>query len=212
MDTSARDFRRFDENDDSAFYSFPRRVVHIDDRAIAALTRLYETLVPSGGRVLDLMASWRSHLPAGFRGTAIGLGLNAVEMAENPQLAAAVVLDLNSGPGLPFADAAFDAVVCAVSVQYLTQPLDVFREIRRVLRAGAPFVVSFSNRCFPDKAVALWRVTDDPQHLDVVTAYFADSAQPGHPWTATETFGHTPALGDPLYAVWARRAPDDSAG
>ncbi|MDP2702709.1 MAG: methyltransferase domain-containing protein, partial [Candidatus Rokubacteria bacterium] len=163
MDTSARDFRRFDEDDDSAFYSSPRRVVHIDGGAIAALTRLYAALVPSGGHVLDLMGSWRSHLPASFGGTAIGLGLNAVEMAENPQLAAAVVHDLNRDPGLPFADAAFDAVVCAVSVQYLTRPLEVFREVRRVLRPGAPLIVSFSNRCFPDKAVALWRVTDNQQ-------------------------------------------------
>lgn len=203
MDTSARDFRRFDEDDDSAFYSFPRRVVHIDDGAIAGLTRLYTALVPPGGRVLDLMGSWRSHLPTSFSGTAIGLALNAVEMAENPQLTAAVVHDLNRAPGLPFADATFDAVVCAVSVQYLTRPLDVFREVHRVLRPGAPFVVSFSNRCFSDKAVALWRVTDDQQHVEVVTAYFADS---GRAWIPVATFEHTPAMGDPLYAVWARRA------
>jgi SAM-dependent methyltransferase len=211
VDTAARDFRRFDEDDDSAFYSFPRRVVHIDDGAIEALARLYAALVPTRGRVLDLMSSWRSHLPAGFGGTAIGLGLNAVEMAENPQLTAAVVHDLNREPGLPFADAAFDAVVCAVSVQYLTRPLEVFREVRRVLRPGAPLVVSFSNRCFPDKAVALWRVTDDKQHVEVVTAYFADSAEPGRAWAAAETFEHTPRQGDPLYTVWARRAPGDSA-
>jgi SAM-dependent methyltransferase len=204
VDTPARDFRRFDEDDDSAFYSFPRRVVHIDDGAIAALTRLYAALVPSSGRVLDLMPSWRSHLPVSFRGAAIGLGLNSVEMAENPQLTASVVHDLNREPGLPFADAAFDAVVCAVSIQYLTRPLKVFREVRRVLRPGAPFIVSFSNRCFPDKAVALWRATDDQQHVEVVTAYFADSAGPGCAWAAVETFGHTPSLGDPLYAVWAR--------
>jgi len=204
VDTPARDFRRFDEDDDSAFYSFPRRVVHIDDGAIAALTRLYAALVPKGGSVLDLMSSWRSHLPASFGGTAIGLGLNAVEMAENPQLAAAVVHDLNREPGLPFGDATFDAVVCAVSVQYVTRPLDVFREVRRVLRPGAPFVVSFSNRCFPDKAVALWRVTEDHEHAEIVTAYFTDSAEPGRSWGAVETFGHTPSLGDPLYAVWAR--------
>jgi len=204
VDSSARDFRRFDEDDDSAFYSFPRRVVHIDDGAIVALTRLYAVLVPAGGHVLDLMSSWRSHFPASFGGAAIGLGLNAVEMAENPQLASAVVHDLNREPGLPFADATFDAVVCAVSVQYLTRPLDVFREVRRVLRPGAPFVVSFSNRCFPDKAISIWRVTDDQQHVDVVTAYFADSAEPGRAWTAAETFAHTPPLGDPLHAVWAR--------
>lgn len=211
MDTSAWDFRRLDEDDDSAFYSVPRRVVHIDDDAIAALTQLYAALVPTGGRVLDLMASWRSHLPASFGGTAIGLGSNAVEMAENPQLSAAVVHDLTREPSLPFADATFDAVVCAVPVQYLTRPLEVFRAVRRALRLGAPFVVSFSNRCFPDKVVALWRVSDDQQHVDVVTAYFARSAGPDCAWVALETFEHTPPLGDPLYAVWARRPADASA-
>lgn len=205
MDSPAQKFRRFDEADDSEFYSFPRRVVHIDDGAIAALTRLYAALVPAGGRLLDLMSSWRSHLPAGFGGTAIGLGLNAVEMAENPQLAAAIVHDLNREPRLPLADATFDAVVCAVSVQYLTRPLEVFREVRRVLRPGAPFVVSFSNRCFPDKAVALWRTADDRQHVEVVSSYFGDSAEPGRAWTPPEAFGHAPPAGDPLYAVWAKR-------
>jgi SAM-dependent methyltransferase len=136
--------------------------------------------------------------------------LNEVEMAENPQLTAAVVHDLNREPGLPFADAAFDAVACAVSVQYLTRPLEVFREVRRVLRPGAPFVVSFSNRCFPDKAFAHWRGTDDRQHAEVVPAYSADSAEPGRAWAAVETFEHAPRRGDPLYAVWARRASGES--
>jgi len=76
------------------------------------------------------------------------------------------------------------AVMCAVSAQSLTRPLDVFREVRRVLRPSAPFVVSFSNRCFPDKAVALWHVSDDQQHVDVVTTYFTDSAEPGRNWGA----------------------------
>jgi SAM-dependent methyltransferase len=211
VDTGARDFGRIDEGDDSAFYSFPRRVVHIDDGAIAALTGLYEALVPARGQILDLMSSWRSHLQASFRGAATGLGLNEVEMTENPQLAAFVLHDLNREPRLPFADAAFDAVVCAVSVQYLTRPLEVFREVRRVLRRGAPFVVSFSNRCFPDKAVALWRATDDAQHVEVVKGYFADSAEPGRGWTPPEAFGHAPPNGDPLFAVWAERAPADPA-
>lgn len=206
MGTPAREFRRFDEDDDSVFYAFPRRVVHIDDDAIAALTRLYSALVPTGGRVLDLMASWRSHLPADFGGVAIGLGMNALEMAENPQLRAAIVHDLNRQPGLPFANAAFDAVICAVSVQYLTRPLDIFRETRRVLRPGAPFIVSFSNRCFPEKAVALWRSTDDQRHVEIVRAYFSESADAAFTWGAVEAFEHIPQRGDPLYAAWARRA------
>jgi SAM-dependent methyltransferase len=199
-------FRRLDEEDDAAFYSFPRLVVHIDDGAIAALSAIYARLLPPRGRVLDLMSSWRSHLPGSFAGEAVGLGLNAVEMADNPQLAGRLVHDLNRAPALPFEDASFDAAVCAVSVQYMTRPREVFRDVRRVLRPGAPFVVSFSNRCFPDKAVALWRVSDDAQHVGIVTGYFASAAEPGAGWTPVEAFAHEPPEGDPLYAVWARRA------
>src|SRR3989442_9230515 len=113
--------------------------------------------------------------PASFAGTLIGVGLNRDEMRENPQLAQAVVHDLNREPKLPFNDGAFDAALCAVSVQYLTQPVEVFQEVRRTLKRGAPFVVSFSNRCFPEKAVALWRAASDDQHGAIVTAYFAPS-------------------------------------
>src|SRR5262245_31721802 len=146
-------YGREDESPDGCFYGLPRKVVHIDDGAIAALCRLYAELLPGGGRLLDLMSSWRSHLPAGLSPReVVGLGLNAEEMADNPQLTRAVVHDLNRDPRLPFAHEEFDGAMCAVSIQYVRHPLRVLREVRRVLRPGAPFVVAFSNRCFPAKA------------------------------------------------------------
>ena len=196
-------FDRLDEDDDALFYSFPRRVVHIDDGAIAALGRLYAELLPRQGRVLDLMASWRSHLPPSFAGPLVGLGMNEEEMADNPQLSEVIVHDLNRDARLPLADAAFDAAVCAVSVQYLTRPLEVFREVGRVLRPEAPFVVSFSNRCFPQKAVALWRATSDEQHLTLVELYFG--AAGGFSEPRRRMF--EPEHGDPLLAVSATRLP-----
>jgi hypothetical protein len=199
-------FRRINEEDDGFFYAFPRRVVHIDGGAIEALRSLYERLLPPGGLVLDLMASWRSHLPESFHGTVVGLGMNRDEMVDNARLANAIVHDLNREPRMPFEDAAFDAVVCAVSVQYLTRPVDVFREVSRTLRPGAPFVVSFSNRCFPEKAVALWRVATDEQHGAIVAAYFAASRDADGAWGDIVEWAHTPAQGDPLYAVWSTRA------
>lgn len=200
-------FRRRDEEDDRLFYSLPRLVVHLDDGALTALTALYAKLLPPRGTVLDLMSSWRTHLPPSFAGAVIGLGLNREEMQANPRLAQALVHDLNREPQLPFNDAAFDAVVCAVSVQYLTKPVEVFREVLRTLRAGGPFVVSFSNRCFPDKAVALWQAADDTQHAAIVTAYFVASAhEPGGAWGPLGEYAYTPAGGDPLWAVWACRA------
>lgn len=197
-------YARDDESPDDLFYGPPRKVVHIDDDAIAALGRLYVEVLPPGGRLLDLMSSWRSHLPTGFRaGEVVGLGLNAEEMADNPQLAGHVVHDVNREPRLPFDDGSFDAATCAVSIQYVVHPLRLFGEVRRVLRAGAPFVVSFSNRCFPTKAVAVWLDTTDEQHVTLVRTYFDKAGG----WTEVTAEDRSPA-GDanPLYAVWARRA------
>jgi SAM-dependent methyltransferase len=196
-------YAREDESGDDRFYGVPRKVVHIDDGAIAALGRLYGEVLPAG-RLLDLMSSWRSHLPAGPRpGEVIGLGMNADEMADNPQLTKAVVHDVNRDPRLPFGDGEFDGAMCAVSIQYVLHPLRVFREVRRVLRAGAPFVVSFSNRCFPTKAVAVWLGTSDVQHRMLVRTYFEAAGG----WRDVADEDRSPeGDGDPLYAVWARAA------
>lgn len=194
-------YERDDESPDDRFYSVPRKVVHIDDGAIAALTRVYAEVLPAGGRVLDLMSSWRSHLPDGVR--AVGLGLNAEEMADNPQLTRHVVHDVNREARLPFGDEEFDGVTCAVSIQYVTHPLRLFREVHRVLRPGAPLVLSFSNRCFPTKAVAVWLGTTDAQHVTLVRAYFEAAGG----WMDVSAEDRSPGDGrDPLYVVWARRA------
>jgi SAM-dependent methyltransferase len=125
-------------------------VVHIDDGAIAALGQAYAELLPRAGTLLDLMSAWRSHLPPELEAATglevLGLGMNAEEMADNPQLERFVVHDLNREPTLPFRSEVFDGAMCAVSVQYLTRPIEVFAEVARVLKPGAPFVVSFSNR------------------------------------------------------------------
>jgi SAM-dependent methyltransferase len=208
MDTAPGDgllspvaFTRDDESPDDRFYVSPRKVVHIDDGAIAALGALYTEILPRGGRLLDLMSSWRSHLPPDFRAAAVvGLGLNAEEMADNPQLGSHAVHDVNRDTRLPFGDAEFDGAMCAVSIQYVIHPVLLLREVRRVLRPGAPFVVSFSNRCFPTKAVAVWLDTTDAQHVGLVRAYFETAGD----WVDVKDADRSPAHGDPLYAVWAR--------
>src|SRR3970040_2373946 len=136
-------FAREDENDDAIFYSTPRKVVHLDDGAISALGRLYAELLPQGGLLLDLMSSWRTHLPDGFdAGRVIGLGMNADEMADNPQLFKFQVQDLNRKPRFPYGkNPNFEGAMCAVSGQYLTQPIWFFREVRRALYPVAPSIV-----------------------------------------------------------------------
>jgi len=165
-------FAKLDDEDDAFFYEPPRLVYHIDEHAVATLTEFYRTVLPEGGVLLDLMSSWVSHLPPEVAyAEVIGHGMNAEELAANPRLARWFVQDLNRDPALPLADASIDAATICVSVQYLQQPVAVLREAARVLRPGAPIVISFSNRCFWTKAVAIWRSLDDDGHAALVDRY-----------------------------------------
>ena len=163
--------RRQDETPDEQFYVQPRLLAHIDDEAIAALGGFLREVVPDGAEALDLMSAYVSHLPDDVRAHCArlaGLGMNAEELAANRQLSEFTVHNLNTDPRLPYPDAGFDVALCSVSVQYLLHAVAVFREVGRVLRPGSPFVVSFSNRCFPTKAIAAWLYADDRQHCDLV--------------------------------------------
>ena len=193
-------FSKADPSPDGAFYAAPRLVTHIDAGAIAAVTALYRRFLPPGGTVLDLMSSWVSHLPPELPfASVIGHGMNARELAANPRLTQRFVHDLNADPTLPLADGTADAACLCVGVQYLQQPVAVFAELRRVLRPGAPVIVTFSNRCFPTKAVALWQALDERGHRALVSAY-AEAAG----LTVAEADGMAPPTGDPLSWVVGR--------
>ena len=195
-------FDRQDDSTDGAFYGPDRFVTHIDDGAIAAVGALYADLGLTG-RVLDLMSSWVSHFHEAPEHLTV-LGMNRRELEANPMADERVVHDLNRDPVLPFADESFDGAVCCVSVDYLTRPIEVFADVARVLRPGGPFVITFSNRCFPTKAIRGWLANDDAAHLRIVTAYFEASGGFGSPTVDVRV---PPGRGvDPLYAVWATRA------
>ena len=196
-------FDRQDASDDAAFYAVDRFVTHIDAGAIAAIGALYVELdlTDPERSVLDLCSSWISHFPA-KPGRLVVTGMNASELAANAMADEWSVADLNRDPVLAYADASFDAVTCAVSVDYLSRPLEVFAEVARVLRPGGPFVCTFSNRCFPTKAIRGWLSTDDRGRCAIVAAYFALTGGFGEPVVRHRNAG---APGDPLYAVWARR-------
>ena len=166
-------FARVDPTDDARFYDTPRLVTHIDGSAIAIIGEVLRELIPPDATILDLMSSWKSHLPREISPRrVVGLGMNATELAANDQLDEWIVQDLNADPTLPFADDAFDIVVVTVSIQYVTQPIALFRAIRRVLKPGALLVIIFSNRLFPTTAVRVWLEQDDPGHVALVRTYF----------------------------------------
>lgn len=197
-------FAREDVEGDRRFYEMPRLVTHIDEAACAVLAEFYGRLLPEGGEILDLMSSCVSHLPVEVDYHCVtGLGMNEVELMTNPQLTCAVISDLNAVPTLPFADSAFDGCVISVSIQYLVQPTAIFREIARVLRPGAPCAVTFSNRMFPTKAIAVWRGLGDEDHARLVGYYFTEAG--GFEEPVFEDISPFPGETDPLFAVMAER-------
>lgn len=203
-------FDRDDPSPDDRFYAPPRLVTHIDDGAIAAVGALYAELgidgtAPEPRLVLDLMSSWVSHFRAPPTELTV-LGMNEVELAANKAATARVVRDLNVDTALPFEAASFDAVVCCVSIDYLTRPVEVLREAARVLRPDGVVALTFSNRCFPTKAVHGWLATDDEGRCAVVCEYLRRAGAFTEPEVSLRT--SRASWGDPLYAVVARRSSD----
>jgi hypothetical protein len=198
-------FLRQDPAPDKHFYASPRFVTHIDDAAIATVTGLYRRLFPPGGVILDLMSSWVSHLPPDVAYTqVIGHGMNEQELAANGRLTRYFVQDLNADPRLPLDGATIDGAAICVSIQYLQTPVAVLRELARVLKPGAPAVITFSNRCFPTKAIALWQALSDEQHAGLVALYLGRA---GFSAVETRSADRIARGGDPLYAVIGRTGP-----
>jgi len=211
-------FERDDSRDDRSFYDRPRLVQHIDDRAIRTISDLYGRLIPPGSRVLDLMSSWTSHLPDSLETISVtGLGMNAEELVANTRLTGYDVHDLNRRPQLPYPDAAFDAIICTVSVEYLVKPFAVFAEVGRVLAPDGIFVVTFSDRWFPTKAIRLWKELHPFERMGMVLELFRQSdrfhaletfSSQGWPRPEGDKYADRMAFSDPVFGVWGRRRPD----
>ncbi|KAH1057077.1 hypothetical protein J1N35_035142 [Gossypium stocksii] len=202
------DFQRFDETPDSLFYEAPRFVTHIDDAAIAALTKYYSEVFPPrntpGVSILDMCSSWVSHFPKGYKQErVVGMGMNEEELKQNPVLTEYVVQDLNLKPKLPFEDNSFDVITNVVSVDYLTKPLDVFKEMCRILKPGGLAIMSFSNRCFWTKAISIWTSTGDTDHALIVGSYFHYAG--GFEPPQAVDISPNPGRSDPMYIVYSRK-------
>ena len=193
-------FERTDDQGDDVFYRPARLVTHIDDGAVAAVGALYDELGLTG-RVLDLMSSWVSHFRVPPKELVV-LGMNAEELAANPAATERIVHDLNADPRIPLPDGDVDGVVCCVSVDYLVRPVEVLAEAARVLRPGGTIAITFSNRCFPTKAVQGWLALDDAERGELVVELLRRAGFDGPQGRL-----RTPATssGDPLWAITARR-------
>ena len=194
---------------DGAFYFVPKFVQHAGDESRESLTRFYEcVLPPSGsGSVLDLCSSWTSHYPNGWKGErCVALGLNYLELIANPSKTEFRVQNLNEDPTLPYGDAEFDVITNSLSVDYMTKPLELFKEMHRVLKPGGYACMAFTNRCFPTKVVPLWtRPFTEAHHAEIVATYFQYSAG----WDDVGVFDVSPdgwaGQRDPMIVVVGRK-------
>lgn len=212
---SKHSFNRLDESPDDRFYRKPRFVNHVDDQAVEFIQKIYSGLLQPGMIVLDLMSSWASHLTPQIKLQAVtGLGLNRYEMEANERLNHFVVHDLNRQPMLPFEAESFDAAICTVSIEYLTNPFAVFEDICRVLKPNGLFIVTFSNRWFPPKVIKIWEELHDFERMGLVLEYFLKSEKytdletlsiRGYPRPIYDKYFPELLLADPVYAVWGRR-------
>ncbi|MBW2514494.1 MAG: methyltransferase domain-containing protein, partial [Deltaproteobacteria bacterium] len=212
---TGRALERKDSTKDSFFYRNPRFTQHLDDTALSMVTNTYDRFMDDGMQVLDLMSSWQSHIPGRHRLKRLaGLGLNQSELERNYQLTESVVQDLNTEPQLPYADAAFDLIICTVSVEYLINPLAVFEDAARVLKPGGYMVITFSNRWFPTKAIRLWTELHEFERMGLVLEYFRRTqafddlhtySMRGLPRPHGDKYFPERIYSDPLYAVWGRK-------
>ncbi len=208
-------FARLDDSTDLQFYHQPRLTAHLDQQAMQLLEENYGQLLHPDMQVLDLMSSWKSHLPTHLNLEKVtGLGLNAEELAANPQLTDYCVHDLNTTPELPWATHTFDAVICTVSVEYLTQPFTVFKEVARILKPAGRFIVSFSTRWFPSKTINIWPEIHEFERVGLVLEYFLRTAQFTHlhthsirnfPRPDTDKYSHETSLSDPIFIVHGQK-------
>ena len=213
---SGRPFSRRDGQPDQRFYDKPRLVHHIDETARDMVSDVYKRFVKDGMDVLDLMSSWHSHLPDAVTPASVsGLGLNQTELEQNDRLTDFRVHDLNTDPALPYTDRRFDVALCSLSVEYLTDPMAVFREVARVLKPGGVFAVTFSNRWFPPKVIAIWEQIHEYERMGLVLEYFLRSdefddlgtySMRGLPRPRNDKYAGELALSDPVYAVWGTRS------
>mmetsp|Transcript_13206 Transcript_13206/g.39321 ORF Transcript_13206/g.39321 Transcript_13206/m.39321 type:complete len:253 (-) Transcript_13206:56-814(-) len=172
---TARELTPADPSDDQLFYLFPKFVQHAGGECRESLTKYYAAALPGAdGAVLDLCSSWTSHYPKGYKAKRVAvLGLNALELLANPCKTEWTVQNLNKNPKLPYEDASFDIVTNSLSVDYLTSPLEVMKEVKRVLKPGGLAAMAFTNRCFPTKVVPVWTAPfTEAAHARLVADYY----------------------------------------
>jgi SAM-dependent methyltransferase len=140
-----------------------------------AVARVAARRVGSGGSVAG--ADPNAGMLAEARARAAASGLDAVDWRQAPAEA------------LPFADAAFDVVLCQQGLQFMPDPAAALADMARVLKPGGRLALSVwaaasavsavmceaLDRCFGDGATADWRRTFALAERERLRALAADA-------------------------------------
>jgi hypothetical protein len=94
----------------------------------------------------------------------------------------------------------------------MTQPVEVFKEVGRILKPGGLYLVIFSNRMFPPKAIKIWREATEQERVILVDEFFKQSnafektrffASRGKQRPKDDAYAYMGIPSDPVYALYA---------
>lgn len=209
-----RPFQRENEEDDGLFYESTRFGSYVDSVASEHISKVYRRFLNSDMKVLDLMSGGTSHLPDDRPTIELtGLGLNQKELNKNAALDHRTVHDLNQNPTLPFKNQQFDLVICSLSVEYLTQPKEIFKEITRILKPGAHLIITFSDRWLTQKVTRIWKMLYAFERIGLVTDFFKSTERfenlstesiQGYYRPYKDPLYREKQESDPVFAVWGQ--------
>ncbi len=184
----------------------------LDAIATKQITKLHSKLLPKFSKVLDLMSGEYSYLDDDYKtGLLTGIGANEASLNANQRLDTYQLQDLNKDGVLPFETNSFDDAICTLSIENLTDPLTIMKEVARVVNAGGKFIITFSNNNSPSHAVSLWWQLHPFERIQLVLEYFRQSGMFEELNTLSKRGGLKPSDGeylngkrnsDPIYAVW----------
>ncbi len=172
-------FSRKIEDDDAVFYdSVDTTLPIVDQVSIEQLKQFYAAYLKDGQQILDLLAGSDSYLPENLKNINVtGLALKETDLQANPALNQYTIQDINKQPQLPFEDQQFDAVTCAFGIEYMIHPIEIFKEVARILKPGGNFLISFSDRFYEKKVIHLWDDLHTFERMGLVLEYFRQSGE-----------------------------------
>jgi len=168
----------------------------LDEEAAEKLRGHFKFYLKPGMSILEFGAAENSYFPNDLElSRHVGVGLNKDLMDENESLTEKLVVDLNTVVPSRDVDSddlrrlaadPFDAIVMTNTVDFLTNPREVYRTAWHLLKPGGLMMVPFTSKNakeyvakFERAQVKAWREFSDDQHMWITGSFFQFSAGEG---------------------------------